>query len=105
MRFVFLLGLATLLAGCASEPPGPQPEISGGSRDAGIVTLAATTNLYSPAEPAWTDAVAKADRRCRAWGFDRADSFSGWQEACRIYDRHGRCAKTEVTRFYPCGGD
>lgn len=102
MRFIAGLVLLASLAACAGEPPGPRPEISGGSRDAGIVTLAATSNLYSPAGPDWQQAAVTADRRCRAWGHEAAGSYSGWQEACRIYDRHGRCVRTEITRFYPC---
>lgn len=105
MRNGSWLAVLLVLSACASEPAGPRPEISGGSRDAGIVTFSATTNLYSPAAPGWDVAAVSADRRCRAWGHARAGSFSGWQEACRVYDRHGRCTRTEITRFYPCTGD
>ncbi len=105
MRRVMCLVLGLALAACgAKEPPGPNPELSGGSRAAGIVTLAATTNLYSPATPDWPEAARKADRRCRAWGQEAAGSYSGWQEACRVYNRHGQCIRTEITRFYPCTG-
>ena len=43
-----------------------------------------------------------ADHRCRRWGHKGSTEFSGWQEACRRYDLHGRCANTTVTRFYSC---
>ena len=54
--------------------------------------------------PDWREAQAAADRRCRGWGYAGAGSLSGWQEACKVYDFHGRCVQATVTRFYPCTG-
>ena len=95
---------AALLAACAGTQPGG-PSRSGRREPAdGIVTMASVGTIYNPVSPDWRVAQATADRQCRAWGYDGAGSFSGWQEACRIYDFHGRCASTKVTRFYPCTG-
>jgi len=105
MRTALLLLLVSLLAACAgTEPAGVKPRPAGESRDDGIVTMSSVGTLYNPVSPDWRDAQAAADRRCRAWGHDGAGSFAGWQEACRIYDFHGRCASSKVTRFYPCAG-
>ncbi len=38
------------------------------------------------------------------WGFDGAAPFTGSQERCVGYDRHGRCLQTVTTRFYECEG-
>lgn len=103
MRAVLLL--LPLLAACAGAPPaGVKPVADGGSRNDGIVTMSSTGTLYNPVSPDWRMAQAAAERQCRGWGYDGAGQFAGWQEACRVYDFHGRCAQTKVTRFYPCSG-
>jgi hypothetical protein len=102
MRCALLLCL--VLAACGSRPAGVKPAYSGGSRHEGIVTMASTGTIYNPVGPDWRLAQAAADRRCRSWGYAGAGSFAGWQEACEVYDFHGRCARTTVTRFYPCSG-
>ena len=102
MRVLIVL---PLLAACAtSHPAGVKPVPAGDSRADGIVTMSSTGTLYNPVSADWREAEATADRKCRAWGYSGAGSYAGWQEACRIYDFHGRCASTKVTRFYPCSG-
>jgi hypothetical protein len=102
MRHAALL-LLPLLAACAGpQYAGVRPLPAGESRNDGIVTMSSVGTLYNPVTPDWREAQATADRRCRAWGYDGAGSFSGWQESCRVYDFHGRCASAKVTRFYPC---
>ena len=93
------------LAACAgSHPAGVRPQETEGSRHDGIVTMASTGTIWNPVSPDWREAQAAADRRCRGWGYAGAGSFSGWQEACKVYDFHGRCVQATVTRFYPCTG-
>ncbi len=101
---VLALGLILLAAGCAAPSAGVRPQMAGGSPHDGIVTMASTGTLYNPVSPDWREAAAEAGRRCRSWGYADAGAFSGWQEACRVYDFHGRCVQTVVTRFYPCTG-
>jgi hypothetical protein len=104
MRFALVIALS-LLSACASQPDGVRPDYAGGSRADGIVTMASTGTLYNPVSPDWREAADTASRRCRSWGYrDGPATFAGWQEACRIYDRHGRCFRTVVTRFYSCSG-
>ena len=67
--------------------------------------MASNGTLYNPVAADWTVAAAAADRRCRRWGHDGSTQFSGWQEACRQYDIHGRCVRTTVTRFYSCADE
>ncbi len=98
-----ILGL-TLLAGCATTGPVVTPRISGGNEADGIVTLSSTRFLYNPVEPDWKEAAVTADKRCHGWGHDGPAYFAGDQEACEIYDFHGRCARAVVTRFYDCSG-
>lgn len=94
--------LFALLAGCASTGPVTTPVESGGNRADGIVTLSTTRFLYNPVEPDWREAAARADARCRSWGHSGPAYFAGDQQACEIYDFHGRCARAKVTRFYDC---
>lgn len=103
MRYL-LIAAVFAAAGCAGNPPGVKPTFAGGSRTDGIVTMASTGTIYNPVAPDWRHATDEAGRRCRAWGYEGAGSFSGWQDACRAYDLYGRCTSTVVTRFYPCVG-
>ena len=100
-----LLALLFVAACAGTQPAGVKPLPAGDSRNDGIVTMSSVGTLYNPVSADWRVAQTAADRRCRSWGYDGADSYSGWQEACRIYDFHGRCASTKVTRFYSCSGD
>ena len=94
-----------LLAACGAAPgPMVTPRPSEGSRADGIATMSSTTSIYNAVGPDWRAGQAGAAKRCRSWGYDGAQSFAGWQEACRHYDFHGRCVFTEVTRFYACAG-
>ncbi len=102
MRAALLAGLGLALAACAAQPPGVHPVAAGESRKDGIVTMASSGTLYNPVSPDWRPAQDAADRRCRRWGHKGSTEFSGWQEACRRYDLHGRCTNTTVTRFYSC---
>ena len=101
MRLVLFL---LLLAACSPRMEGVRPVAAGESRAEGVVTMASTGTIWNPVDPDWREAQAAADRRCRAWGYDGADSYAGWQEACRAYDLHGRCVRSRMTRFYPCAG-
>jgi hypothetical protein len=105
MRLWIMVVALLVVAGCAGPPPaGVRPGFAGGSRHDGIVTMASTGTLYNPVSPDWREAASEAGRRCRGWGYDGTDSYAGWQEACRLYDLHGRCVRTVVTRFYSCSG-
>jgi hypothetical protein len=102
MRLVVLIFLA--LGACSARPEGVRPAAAGDSRADGIVTMASSGTIWNPVDADWRVAQSAADRRCRAWGYARADSYAGWQESCREYDLHGRCVRNRVTRFYPCAG-
>lgn len=105
MRALAVIIIALVLCGCAARtPPGVRPVAAGDSRADGIVTMASTGTIWNPVQADWRSAQAAADRRCRGWGHAGAGSFAGWQEACLVYDFHGRCVQAKVTRFYPCAG-
>ncbi|WP_297977151.1 YecR family lipoprotein [uncultured Amaricoccus sp.] len=99
MRPVLIL---LLLAACGGTPPGVKPVPAGHSRADGIVTMASTGTIYNPVSADWREAEARASRQCRGWGHPGGSRFSGWQEACRVYDLHGRCTGATTTRFYSC---
>ncbi len=103
MRGGFLaIGLVCLSA-CAAERAVVTPTEYGSSRADGIVAMTSIATLYQPSPPDWQEADTKATRRCQSWG--HADQrLTGWREACRVWDRWGRCTTTRVTRYYDCQG-
>ena len=103
MRSALLLFLLAVAA-CSARPEGVRPVAAGESRADGIVTMASSGTIWNPVDADWRVAQAAADKRCRAWGYEGAESYAGWQDACRQYDLSGRCVRNKVTRFYPCAG-
>ncbi len=104
MRWIIIATAMATLGACGSSPPGVSPSESGGSRADGIVTMTSTRTIYNAVGPDWEEAEAGAEKRCRTWGFEGAGAFSGWQDTCLGYDRHGRCLETATTQFYACDG-
>ncbi len=102
MRVSSSLLLFCLLGACATQAPTLKPHESGGSKADGIVTLSSTRLIYNPVEPDWHSSVKLADNRCHSWGHRGPAYFAGDQIACEVYDFHGRCARSTVTRFYSC---
>lgn len=78
-------------------------EATGGSLADGVIELSYTR---SPSETSLfdeQDALKTATKRCKAWGFKKADAFSGEQTSCR--DQIGsRCDVYLVTKKYQCVG-
>jgi hypothetical protein len=104
MRAAGLLAIGLVCLGaCAAPPTVVQPTERGSSRADGIVAMTSISSPYQPVQPDWSDAATTADRRCRSWGQDRPQ-LAGWREACRVWDRWGRCTLSRVTRFYDCQG-
>ena len=104
MRIIVSFAAAGLLSACASAGPTVTPAESGGNRADGIVTMSSTTTIFNAVGPDWREAEEGASDRCRRWGFVGAAPFTGSQERCVGYDRHGRCVQTVTTRFYECEG-
>jgi hypothetical protein len=95
---------ALVLAACSSGAPSVSPVENGGNQADGIVALSSTRNIFQPVAPDWRDAEAGASKRCRNWGYRGTQEFTGSQETCSGYDRHGRCVQAVTTRFYECAG-
>lgn len=105
MRNLTLLFGLLLLAACGGNGKTElKPSESGGSRAEGIVIHSSTKSLFTPVTPDWTIADGNALDRCRSWGYERASEYTGSQEICRQYDRHGRCTITTTKRYYQCEG-
>ena len=104
MRVLLFACLGLMLAACAAQPPGVKPVPAGESRRDGIVTMSSSGTIYNPVSADWRVAQDTADRRCRGWGYEGADSYAGSQDTCRAWDRYGRCFANRVTRFYSCSG-
>ncbi len=104
MRIIVAVLAACLLTACASPGPTVTPVENGGNRADGIVTMSSTTNIFNAVGTDWRKAETGASDRCRRWGFDGAAPYTGSQDRCVGYDRHGRCVQTVTTRFYECEG-
>ncbi|BAJ01287.1 YecR-like lipofamily protein [Shewanella violacea] len=78
-------------------------EATGGSLADGIIELSYTYNQYETSQFDEQDALKTASKRCKAWGFKKADPFSGERISCR--DKIGsRCDVYLVTKKYQCIG-
>ena len=99
-RLIFTSVIAATLSGCTSMKT---MEATGGSLADGIIELSYTrtpseTSLFDE-----QDALKTASKRCKAWGFKKADAFSGEQTRCQ--DKMGsRCDVYSVTKKYQCVG-
>ena len=102
MKQGFFAICALALAACSSDAPSVSPVENVASKADGIVAMSSTRNIFQPAAPDWSDAEAGASERCRNWGYRGTQAFTGSQETCSGYDRHGRCVQSVTTRFYEC---
>ncbi|WP_185976982.1 YecR family lipoprotein [Shewanella sp. YLB-07] len=78
-------------------------EATGGSLADGVIELSYTRTPSETSIFDEQDALKTATKRCKAWGFKKADAFSGEQTSCR--DQLGsRCDVYMVTKKYQCVG-
>src|SRR5690606_9426593 len=91
------------LGACAGAPVVQPGQHDDTSRATCLRALTSVTGLHQPSGPDWRRADAAALRRCRGWGHGD-QRLTGWREACRGWDRWGRCTSTRVTRYYDCEG-
>lgn len=104
----YLISVAVLLAGCATQKPVSW-SATGGSRSDATVQIG---YQYNPTVviPVTDDYEADrlASERCQAWGFETADRFGVQRTQCQqvgtgLYD--GECINMWVTLEYQCIGD
>ena len=95
--FVFCAFAAILLSGCGTVR---EPFDLGGSKSDGTVIVGANLGEYDKVN--WSGALAKAKRRCRAWGYKDAEAFEGVRERCIAPGGLTGCQRKELSRTYQC---
>ncbi|SHL76349.1 YecR-like lipoprotein [Roseovarius marisflavi] len=98
-KITFLLAATFALTACEA-PKTPVP--TGGSRSDALVELSYDVGPYEQAVVDWDTAQASAVKRCRAWGYSKADPFEGVREQCQQFNGYGSCMRGTVTRTYQC---
>ena len=88
-----------ILSGCAGGAVSPVSV--GGSKADGTIVMGASVGGFSHVD--WSGAEAEASKKCQAWGYSSAESFSGAgvSTRCAVQGVWG-CAQYEATRTYQC---
>ena len=99
------IALAVTLAGCVTTPVAPVDV--GGSRADATVVMGATAS--SAAAVDWKQGLHLVAKRCGAWGFRRAQAFSGTLSECQEQTCTTSnvitscfCTSYTITRTYQC---
>ena len=100
MRKITFLFAATVTLSACTVPKTPVP--TGGSRSDALVELSYDVGAFEQAVVDWDTAQASALKRCKAWGYNKADPFEGVKEQCHQYNSYGSCMSGTVTRTYQC---
>ena len=88
------------LTGCATNIT---PQATGGSKADGIVNLSYDVEELQKPVIDWEKADAEAVRRCKAWGYKKAEAFGGATRSCVQYGGiGGGCAVRQFTHSYQC---
>lgn len=103
-RAAFLTFALFFVSACSGGDRVIKPDLSGGSKADGVVSMSSTVSLFHPFEPDWNVAHEGAAKRCRSWGYKSQPTFTGTREFCQAWDKHGRCMETQLTRYYECHG-
>ncbi|WP_115134119.1 YecR family lipoprotein [Neisseria zoodegmatis] len=98
-----LLPLVVLLAVSACAIPTHKELIpTGGSKADGIIELSFE---HTENEKPIIDEMAALDaaqKRCRAWGYDRAEKFGGHKRQCTVTGGFTGCFRSLITVQYQC---
>lgn len=96
LTFIALIGLSA----CATNIT---PQATGGSKADGIVTLSYDVGQMQKPIVNWESAELEAERRCKAWGYKKAEAFGGSTRSCVQYGGFGGgCAVNQYTHSYQC---
>ena len=95
-----LILLVAALSACATQRV--VPVATGGSKADALVEMGYNTGLFHPTEPDWPSANITATKRCKAWGYSKAEGFDGVSTQCHQRNGYGQCLDATVTRTYQC---
>ena len=87
-----------LLVGCAVEKT---PVATGGSKADASVVMSYNIGGFEQPTVNWDVAQVNARKRCRAWGYSKAEAFEGTNNICTAHNAYGCIAQT-VNKTYQC---
>lgn len=98
-KYTLLLSLI-VLTGC-TQTVQITPFPTGGSKADGTVTMTYNYGHLEIPEVDWEEADKTATAKCKAWGYNKAESFGGKLTKCTAYNGYG-CVRTQVDVTYQC---
>ena len=93
--------LVLALSGCVSTQHW---SATGGNKEAGLVRVSYQYPEFHQPDVSDVQAMALAENRCEAWGYQRAEPVPGVVRECSNMDA-GNCDLWTVTREFQCRGD
>lgn len=97
-RVTMILNLC-LISSCSTNIT---PVVTGGSKADGIVTLGYQYGYFEKPHVDMAAASSKAQQRCIAWGYSRAEAFDGVETQCFQKNGFGTCLEGRVKIQYQC---
>ena len=105
---LFGVAITSILSGCITTKT---PVAFDGSKTDGTIIIGATIGEFDEID--WSGADAKAEKRCRAWGYDGAKAFEGLRVKCvnegttctaSVYSTmcFSTCSEKEVSLTFQC---
>lgn len=88
-----------LLAGCATPTA---MSATGGSKADGIVEMSYEYGEFQQPVIDPEQGMASAVKRCKAWGYKKAEPFDGGVSTCIIPGGFGGCSRMRQTISYQC---
>ncbi len=88
-----------LLTACASEQK--RYVATGGSKADGVINLSYEQRYYERSSPNPNQGLRLAQKRCRQWGYQNAEKFSGHTSKCNQVRGH-KCLSYLITVQYQC---
>lgn len=100
MKKILLLVSVLLVSACATVDSTPQA--TGGSKADGTVNMSYEVGEFQQPVIDWSSIEGEAVRRCKAWGYKKAEKFGGSTRECIQPGGWNGCAITRHTHAYQC---
>lgn len=98
-KLIIVALAASLSTGCAVQK---HYGASGGSKSDGTVKMSYTYGAFEVPKVNESQALELAVKRCKAWGYDAAESFDFVESKCQQWSRDIGCVSRIVTKEFQC---
>ncbi|ABR73408.1 hypothetical protein CBG46_05315 [Actinobacillus succinogenes] len=98
-KLLMLICMVCSLTACVSEQK--RYVATGGSRADGVINLSYQVRYNERAAPNPNQGLRLAQKRCRQWGYQNAERFSGYTRRCNIA-KGRKCLSYLITVQYQC---